>query len=170
MRMRMRMVGRMRLGPSRGPVILSSRARLRQIQFATRLSGQFDPQRPAPITACAGGGGTPRARFALRSATNVRSLQAAQCTAHFERCVIPTDGIPAKPSLARRSRPAANPKRERKAQRRQASEGAACTCECSGPRFSPAVAGTPPTATLSTCPPLLARHPPVSRAAGSQAV
>ncbi|MDR7005560.1 hypothetical protein J2W46_002463 [Paraburkholderia strydomiana] len=55
----MRMVGRMRLGPSRGPVILSSRARLRQIQFATRLSGQFDPQRPAPIAACAGGGGTP---------------------------------------------------------------------------------------------------------------
>ena len=35
------MVGRMRLGPSRGPVILSSRARLRQIQFATRLSGRM---------------------------------------------------------------------------------------------------------------------------------
>jgi len=45
-------VGQTRLGPSRGLVILSCRARVRQIQFARARSGQFDRKRHAPIGPC----------------------------------------------------------------------------------------------------------------------
>ncbi len=46
----------------------------------------------------------PHARSSHWRATKVRSLQAAQCTAHFERCVIPTDGFRLPPPLVRRDR------------------------------------------------------------------